>query len=138
MIGRSILGKTSVPILKKIMDVSCLRQKVIARNIANATTPGYREKRVLFETKLRNALSSGQIRGISTDTGHLAIGGNKIDSIQPEVREVGNPPKSGELNNVDIDKEMSNLAQNQLTFYVSARLLAMRIKAIKTSITGKL
>ena len=80
MIGRSILGKTSVPILKKIMDVSCLRQKVIARNIANATTPGYREKRVLFETKLRNALSSGQIRGISTDTGHLAIGGNKIDS----------------------------------------------------------
>lgn len=141
MLGRLILGKTSIPVLKKIMDVSCLRQKVIASNIANATTPGYRKKRVLFEEKLRKALSSGQInqiKGISMDNNHLPIGDTKIDSIQPKVYQAADLPSAGELNNVDIDKEMSNLAQNQLTFYVSARLAAMRIKAIKTSIIGKL
>jgi len=43
-------------LLEKTLDVCVLRHKVIANNIANVDTPGFKASRVIFEEKLKRAL----------------------------------------------------------------------------------
>ena len=43
---------TKIPVLHRALDAYTLRQKVIAGNIANITTPGYKAQSVKFEDEL--------------------------------------------------------------------------------------
>ncbi|MCH7886953.1 MAG: flagellar biosynthesis protein FlgB, partial [Candidatus Marinimicrobia bacterium] len=52
MINDIIGNKTLIPILKRILDLGAVRHRVIAQNIANASTNGYRKKSVDFEERL--------------------------------------------------------------------------------------
>ncbi len=52
------------------------RQKVIAGNLANITTPGYKAQSVKFEEELSGALQTGSIPGVTTDPRHMPIGAN--------------------------------------------------------------
>jgi len=134
MIKELILSKTSIPILKKVLDISSARHKVIANNIANVATPGYRRQELSFEEELRKVTDSG-LAVDRTHPGHL--GGETTGSVEPEVYSPDDETMPNGINNVDIDKEMAALAQNHLIYYVSTRLLTMRINAIKMSIKGR-
>ena len=46
-----------INVLDKAADASWTRNDVLANNIANATTPGYKRKDVQFETYLSNAVA---------------------------------------------------------------------------------
>ena len=53
----------------------------------------------------------------------------------PKVEEV--KVHESDLNSVDIDKEISTLAQNELTFNIGARLIKMKFDGIRKAITSK-
>jgi flagellar basal-body rod protein FlgB len=48
-----------LPLLKKALEASALRQRVAAANIANLETPGYVPRKVLFEELLRRPAATG-------------------------------------------------------------------------------
>lgn len=87
------------------MNLLSLRQKVTAANIANVDTPGYKTKDVTFQDLLTVADST----------------------VRPEVTEVdGLVPKS-DGNNVSLDREAQNLAENALRFSAAAQFLQTQI-----------
>ena len=48
-LDKVIFNKTKVPVLNAVLDVTQLRQRVIANNIANVSTNGYRKQDVQFQ-----------------------------------------------------------------------------------------
>ena len=88
-------------LIKRSMDAASLRQKVIAQNIANINTRGYKRYDVVFEDMLKDEINKGS---------------SNIENIEPQVVRDESTSMREDGNNVDIDFEMSNQAANNL-FY---------------------
>ncbi len=111
-----LFTSTTRQTLYKSLDAGTLRSKVLAENIANVNTPGYQRKEVAFEEDLRKALEK-KLPGDTRQSDHLAIEkGIDLSKVQPEVFTPIDPTQPGEINNVDIDMEMSKLAENQILY----------------------
>jgi flagellar basal-body rod protein FlgB len=136
----SIFNKTDIPFLGKALDAYALRQKVIASNVANISTPGYRSQTVSFEEELADALQDTRIAGSQTNERHIPIGTTSPAEKTPQViqREVAESDTlASGVNNVDIDNEMAELAKDQIRFRFAARMIADAFRGIQKSIRGQ-
>lgn len=137
MIDRILFGGTNLQVLKKALGVYSDRAKVHARNVANAETPGYRAQEIRFESDLRLALrASGDARPARTNPTHL--GG---DSAFPSGRLVDRNPGSvwtgNGINDVDVDREMADIADNTLRYTVAAELVRRAYQGMRNAIRGR-
>lgn len=130
---------TKIPILSKALDAYAARQKVIANNLANVNTIGYRAKAVMFEEELEKA-SHSPVQLTTTHEHHLtpqeSTSGIKVVDAAGEGVLPNDPTASG-VNNVDVDIEMTNLADTQLRFKFASRLMAETFRGIQKSIRGQ-
>ena len=93
-------------ILETAMQASALRNDVITNNIANAETPGFKKKVVLFEDSLQRALDRAPSK-------------RKVDlsRVRSQVtREHSRFKYRLDENNVDIDREMMSIYQNNVKY----------------------
>jgi flagellar basal-body rod protein FlgB len=97
--------------LERYMDLLSARQKLVASNIANADTPGYRTKDFDFNAELRSASGGG-----------------------PLAREAGGLPVKNDDNDVSLDRESRLLAENALRFQVASGLMRSQIQAVRSAI----
>ncbi len=100
--------------LEKYLTLVSERQKLVASNIANADTPGYKTQDIDFQSELSNAMAGGQ----------------------PTVTEVAGLRVRNDGNNVNIDRESRLLAENALRFNIASNLLRGQLKTIRTAIDG--
>ena len=113
--------------LTRALDGYALRQKVIANNIANEQTPGFQRSEVLFESDLKSALEA---RGPGAAMKRLA-------ELKPQVQLDIESPDTAEGNNVNIDKEMADLAKNALSYRAATTLLELKGSILKYVINGR-
>ncbi len=111
--------------LNTSMNLRELNQNVIAANIANADTPGYKAKTVEFESALRDALTAGENHRVTKD----------LDMVQPEIFEDPNGIESLDGNTVDRSSEMAKMHQNELLFNASAEMLKRKLGMLKYAIS---
>jgi flagellar basal-body rod protein FlgB len=137
MIVRRILSKTAVPILEKSLDAAALRQKVTAMNLANVSTAGYRRKEVVFEQELARALEGPAAQVAQTHPAHLPVGRRRVEQVEPEIVDDRDPGNGSGVNNVDVDREMADLAKSQIYYAYAARLMARSFAILRESIRGK-
>jgi flagellar basal-body rod protein FlgB len=130
------INKPSFQMLEKSLDASNMRQRVIANNIANVDTPYFKRSVVSFENLLQQQMSpTQQLEGYRTDQRHFYIGGS-FQQISPQVIVDQNSIMNNNLNNVDIDTEMSQLAKNQLTYNTEIQQVTHEIKQLRLAIDG--
>ncbi len=110
-----------IDLLGQVLDASALRHRVVAQNVANVNTPGYKRMEVAFEGELKKAL--GQPTG---GTGHVA----------PKVIETDNPERV-DGNTVDIDREMNDLTKNALLYQAASQIVASRVASYRAAIAGR-
>lgn len=103
---------------ESLLQILELRHRIIADNIANADTPGYKVKSVVFQEELEKMINRDDeesVRLKRTHDKHLPHG-TESSAIPYKVVEHNHTVMNNNLNNVDIDKEMANLASNQLSY----------------------
>lgn len=106
-----MIGKDPVmSLLARALDTEALRQRVIAHNIANLNTPGFKRSRVDFQSFMQAALDGSAGRLKQTDPRHLA--GRAGDVAGPGVEIVRGTSQRADGNNVDLDREMVELVDN--------------------------
>lgn len=123
----NLLNSTSITLLEKKLDAVWLRQQVIASNIANAGTPGYKSKSVEFESALERALSmdDGDENGVRA----------AISSVEPRiVRQQGTSARE-DGNNVDEVSESVEMARTLIEYNYLCNSLNAEIKRMKYVIT---
>jgi flagellar basal-body rod protein FlgB len=94
------------------MDLLSARQKLVASNVANADTPGYRTQDIDFQSEFLNAMGGA-----------------------PRVSEVNDLPVKNDGNNVSLDREARLLAENALRFQVASQLMKSQIRAVRSAIS---
>lgn len=116
--------------LNRAMDLSWKRNEVITANIANAETPQYRAQDLSFGKELENAFQSNDRVLTRTDSGHLDIAQNENATYIPDYS--GTTKADG--NNVDIDMQMTQLAQNGSDYANAAQLIRRQIGLLRMAI----
>jgi len=134
LLERIIFNKTKVPVLNAVLDVTQMRQRIIANNIANVATQGYRKKSLRFQEYLESFVGQPPVEGRRLDPRHLPI---PRSIAHPEVYEPESGVNDSGLNNVDVDREMAELAENHLFFNAGQRLIARQFETLRKSITGR-
>jgi flagellar basal-body rod protein FlgB len=112
----------SLPALETMLTYASARQRVLAANVANVDTLGYRTQD-LPEDDFRRALQrafggeappAGFNPGASADAGPLKAGGN----------------------NVDLELEMAKMARNTLLHGTAAALVAQQFALLREAVSG--
>ncbi len=132
----AIFNKLNVPGFAKVLDAYAARQKAIAENIANISTPGYQAKDVDFAKTLKAGSSGGGLAGLRSEERHLPIGASNSSTNPEWTIDDSQSLMSGE-NNVDVDQEMAKSAENQLYYMATSKLVAAKFKALQTVIRGR-
>ena len=115
-------------VLARALDGLSLRAQTIANNIANVDTPGFSASDVTFETNLQAALDR-QATGRP-----LAGGGLAATDMAPRLVPVPGTSLRPDGNNVDIDREMTRLADTQLSFAATTQLLGLKFQRLHQAI----
>jgi len=120
-----ILDDPSRAVLARAMDACAVRNRVIASNIANADTPGYRRAYVRFEESLKQMLAEGGPRDVGD-----------ARRLTPSVEEDTTPSARLDGNNVNLDAEMADLARNSIEYNALVELYRLKGQMISTVING--
>ena len=140
MINR-LFDTSAMNILTKALSASGLTHQVIANNLANVDTPGFKHSEVLFQSKLAAALadqaaSGDGLEGARTDPRHLAIGVPADPSeVSPEVVVRAETTLRPDGNNVDLDSEMVKLSENTLMYQALTQLVRGKFSQLRNVIT---
>lgn len=111
-----------------------IRHNVTSANIANAETPNYHAKKVDFEDALARALDIDGNNSLSTSHGeHFAVGGKP--SVEPGIYENPEVALNNDGNTVDMEKEMSALAENSILYKSALQLINKKMAAMKYAIS---
>jgi flagellar basal-body rod protein FlgB len=134
----NLLNDISFKRLQGALDASNTRQQTIADNIANADTPYYKRSDVSFEEILRQQTDGDMpvLKGKVTDSRHFVIGPSSSVPT-PVVTMDHSTSMNNNQNNVDIDKEMSLLAENQLRYNAYIQQVNEQIKMMRVGVEGR-
>ncbi|HLE10381.1 MAG: flagellar basal-body rod protein FlgB [Bdellovibrionales bacterium RIFOXYD12_FULL_39_22] len=128
----------TVQALAAALNFRQMRQELIASNIANADTPGYKAKRLDFEEALARALDvDGQENMLATDDRHYDVGNGGFSNMQPEIYDDPNGIVSLDGNNVDRDQELARMSENRIMYEATVALLNKKLGLMKYAITSE-
>ena len=101
-----------INVLDRAADASWTRNEIIANNIANVDTPGYKRQDLNFEDELERALGHSKYRTMDQKVGAL-----KDKHLEARVvNDYSSFSYRLDKNNVDIDTENVTLAANQVKY----------------------
>ena len=94
------------------MDLLSTRQKLVASNIANADTPGYKTRDLDFQFE------------------YLSL----TQGAEPNIVDAAGLKTKNDGNNVNMDRETRLLSENAIRFNVASTLLKSQIRQLRTAI----
>ena len=100
--------------MEQYLDLLSARQTLVASNVANIDTPGYRTRDIDFQFELESQLA-----------------GNSPTVFEPAGLTVKN-----DGNNVSLDREARLLAENAMRFNVATNLMRTSLNEVKEAIQG--
>ena len=134
IIQKQIIEKSGIPVFKKLLHVASSSQKLVADNVAHVSTPGYQSKSLNFNSEMQAALGKQKLGIQTTNVNHIP---STNSPKQVKVITNEDETKNSGINNVDIDKEMGTLAENQIIFNFGAKIIIQKFNALKTVIRGR-
>ena len=144
MIFEGLLNRGALPVLQQVMSFTEARHEVLANNISNLDTVGYKMKDLptdeFFRTlddavRRRDAAGAGARLEMRTGK-HLRWDRNGRLQVKPTELENSNI-LFHDGNNRSVEKQMSAMAQNALLHNMTAELLRRQYGLLKTAISGK-
>ena len=113
-------------ILERQIHAANVRHGVIASNIANVDTPGYKARDVRFDEALETATIELRKTSSVHMGAHDAPAGGKVS--------VESRPTWGDGNNVELDVEVAKMTENAVHFQAAVTLLGTNIRMYKTAL----
>lgn len=118
------------------MQLRSRRSSILAANIANADTPGYKARDMDFASMMKQA-EAGQGKGFSmarTNERHLSVQNNSVD---PDIkyRNPLHPALDG--NTVDSHVEQAKFSENAVQYQTSLTFLNSKIAGFKLALKGQ-
>lgn len=120
----------NVDVLHKGLDASWLKNNVIANNIANVDTPGFKASSVSFESSFKAALGRG-FTAKKTRAKHIDFSGSDMRGV---VTLDNGTAYRMDGNNVNIDAQNAELAKNTIYYNALVQQLSSEFRKLRTAI----
>jgi len=127
-----LFGST-IRTLENSLDYASTKNRVISNNIANVDTPNYKAKDVVFKNILDDAIQSN-LEAKKTNDKHLSFHSESNSTYRVITK--NNTIYNHNGNNVDIDKQMSDLAKNQIYYNSLVDRMNGKFNSLRTVIRG--
>ena len=132
MADSRIYGHTS-KMIGKALDISARRHNLIAGNIANMDTIGYKPRDLDFKHTLKRAMNDPEPDYLDkTHPDHLSEHGEK-EPVKMNG-EISEEVDIYHLDSVNIDREMMNLTTNNIQYRATTEMLLRKMKILHYSI----
>lgn len=115
--------------LEGALNRTSLQEKTISQNIANVDTPNYKAKKVVFKDEFDR-----QLKAKRTDSRQFGFSASPNDGAYI-VGETGTTVNNNG-NNVDMDREMTDLAKNQIQYRALVTRLNSEFRQLKLVLKG--
>lgn len=133
-INKFLFDKAQIPKFASYLDLSALRHRLLAGNVANVATPKYENRDIDFKSEYKRVSgNSHSLQGTVTHENHIPTGSSPHRAVKVHETKV----KDGNLNSVDIDETAADIAQNELNYTIGARLLQRKFEGLKKVINSK-
>ncbi|MEH6558606.1 MAG: flagellar basal body rod protein FlgB [Oceanicoccus sp.] len=131
----AISFQNALGIHEKALHVRTVRAEVLANNLVNADTPGFKARDIDFKSALNSQMASQSASNgvVATNSRHI---GASSQSFQAELlyRTPLQPSLDG--NTVEEQVEMSRFSKNMMDFQASFQLLNSKFKGLQNAIKG--
>ena len=129
---------TTIDVLAKTLDLRSRRHALISGNLANVETPGYTPSDLSFESELKGALEKGKGTPSVTNPRHIPLkhGTGSLEMVQGTVVQAADGNTGPDGNGVEMESEMSKMAENQIMYNASIQLLTKKFEMMKQAIKG--
>lgn len=121
----SMIDTPMTDALSRFLDVDVARYKLIASNLANIDTPGYRTRDLDFRAELARA---------SSQAAENEWGSFGYASYAPVARPVRGLLERPDGNNVSVERESLLLAETQMKFNLGVQILKDQFHEISAAI----
>jgi len=111
------------------------RGEVLANNIANSETPGYKSRDIDFKTIMKQAGSTESVSLNANNKAHF--GSSNQSKLHNELLYRTPSQASLDGNTVDMDLEKAEFSKNAMSYQVSMTFLGGKIKGIMSAIRGE-
>ncbi|UOR12731.1 flagellar basal body rod protein FlgB [Halobacillus amylolyticus] len=118
--------------LENSLNYATAKNRAISNNIANVDTPGYKAKDVVFKDVLNGELSGFETK--RTNPRHIPFSDNTTMPFKTITKQGTTYNHNG--NNVDIDKEMNQLAKNQIQYQALVDRIGGKFRSLESVIKG--
>lgn len=151
---RSLLEDGTVVGLERALDGAAVRQQVLANNIANVNTPGFKRSDVGFSGRFLEALAGDGRSGVSLlSAAARGRGAGPLGPRPPRGPQSGAGDGAGDGaqgvdvvtdsrtsgrndgNNVDIEVEMAHMSENSLWYQALVRQVSEKFERLRLAVT---
>ena len=118
-----------IDVLDKASDASWTRESLIANNIANVDTVGYKRQDINFESVLQKEIGHSKFKSLDD-----RINSIDMNKLNPSVyTDSSNYSYRMDGNYVDIDSEQVELASEQIKYKTLAASISSEFSRMKTA-----
>lgn len=123
----SLFASSNYEASKVMLDVTAKRHQVMAGNLANVDTPGYKRLDIdpSFRARLQESVRAGDVQ---------AIRGSADPAISEEQ---GLKATRQDGNNVSVEKELQYINQNALEYQAMAQFVSSSLQRLRMAVTGR-
>ncbi len=118
-------------ILERLIGVTNFRHKVLASNVSNVDTPGYRAKDINF----KDIINRETLKLSATNKNHINLVSVNNSANREIVMET--TPTWDDRNNVELDMEVAKMTENAILNQTSIKLLSTRMKMFRNALRGR-
>jgi flagellar basal-body rod protein FlgB len=133
----NLFGSTSIPALSEVLNFAQARHTVLAGNIANVNTPGYRLRDLsptAFQQKLKEALAESQRANQPLSPGITQ--GPRDDTLR-EVRPSLENLIYHDDTNIDLEKQVAELTKNHFLHNFALTVMTDQFQLLQTAISER-
>ncbi len=127
------MAPSNINLLENFIGHLSKKNRVISSNIANIGTEGYVRQNIKFDAMLHNEMGETMK---ASDSKHIRTTSPSDMGIQNEIFLDKSKMPNGGINNVDIETEMAELAENAINFKFTSKKIAKHFQEMRDVIKG--
>lgn len=127
-----VLNDPALAALRGGLDMAALRHEVVANNLANARTPGFRASDVTFAQQVL-AVRDARSEPVSGASGAAGEAGLSSGTAGPEWVATASPRMDAPFNGVafvDVHREVAHMTENSVRYLTMTQLAASRFRLL--------
>ena|SRR5947208_13779412 len=133
----NLFGSTTIPALAEVLNFAQARHTVLAGNIANVNTPGYRLRDLsptAFQQKLKEALAESQRSNHSLSPGITqSQPGDSLRDVRPSLENLIYHDDT----NIDLEKQVAELTKNHFLHNFALTVMTDQFQLLQTAISER-